>query len=163
MFSIDFLGLGKSPVTGGDLIRVKFVLQRIVGEVKVKEDIDKLTLSYIPHLYHCSCLGFEFFAAMIVKGEGSFLFHPSVYFHPNVCVDGFEEFRNYYQTLKGCWETAKEEYDRKMRKGRGRKRRGMKRIGLCLVTLSQIFLTIHPSGIFPISHSLSLSLSLSHS
>lgn len=124
MFSIDHLGSGKNPVTGGQLIRVKFVLQRIVGEVKVEEDIDKLSLSYLPYLYHSSCLGFEFFSAMIVKDKDAFIFHPSVYFHPNVRVDGFEEFRELYETVKGLWETEKEAYDRKTRKGKGKEKEG---------------------------------------
>ena len=114
---------GAGNIEGGDLLRVKFDLQKIKNHVTCAEDIDNAKLTFAPNISHCRCLNSEAWFSLIERDEGCFVFHSSVYFHPNIRIDGWENLKEMHGAVKGKWEEDKMMHQRKMEMRRAKKER----------------------------------------
>ena len=99
----------------GELLIAKFDLQRLPGKVTVLEDVDNMKLSYVPQVIHASCLGYQGFYALIdLSVDDGWVFHPSVFFHPNVRIDGWDDLIDMHSMEREVFYKEKLKYEVKM-------------------------------------------------
>ena len=82
------------------------------------QDVDTLKMSYMVHISHSACVSPEAFYCFIVPSSSGFKFNPTVYFHPNVHVDGWVQLHALHQVAKQKHDMMmdrKEEVDKQNR------------------------------------------------
>ena len=132
-FRFMLFSIGKDRFADDSLITATFYLQRIVPIILTPQDVDTLKMSYTVHVSHSACLSPEAFYRFIVPSSSGFEFNPTVYFHPNVRVDGWVQLYSLHQISKQKHDTMmdrKEEEDKQNRekeelrkaKGKGKER-----------------------------------------
>jgi hypothetical protein len=73
---------------------------RIKGVFSDIKDLDTLTLSYSTTISHLTCLSISALQRIIDSTEQRTTFDSSIYFHPNVRTDGWDEFTNWYRQIQ---------------------------------------------------------------
>jgi hypothetical protein len=129
-------------IESGELMLVKFDLQRIKKEVKCATDLDNAHVTFIPNLFHCRCLSYETYFNLVMREGASYLFQQSVYFHPNFGVDGWESLRGWYGAAKAKWEGEKTLYAKKQelkKKKKNEKKRDVEKEKKDKVKFNRIF------------------------
>ena len=74
-----------------------------------------MKLSYVPQVIHACCLGYKGFYSLIdLSMDDGWIFHQSVFFHPNVCTDGWDALIGMHSTESRVFDREKLKYDVKM-------------------------------------------------
>lgn len=90
--------IGKSPIADGDLLGIKFNPQKILGVVLRDEDVN-----IIPHLIHVTCMTISMFKQLITPSS----FDSSIFFHPNIHTDGWDEKVGIYERVHSAYRKEK--------------------------------------------------------
>lgn len=119
--------IGEIDFQDQDLCHVKFDLQRIKVRFSTVEELDLIPLKYIPSTSHVYCMTPGSLVKLIVRTAKTFSFDPTVYFHPNFRVDGFQEFRELHERVRGEWVIEQERFKEDVAAGkRGLGKKGKK-------------------------------------
>jgi hypothetical protein len=95
-------------------------LQRIPGIITTPGDIDRAPLSYSVEIIHLLCMTVGNLIRLILPGSTQSSFQPTVYFHPNVRTDGWDNIISFHKTMRGVYdEEGKAEKDKGKAKKRG--------------------------------------------
>ena len=74
-----------------------------------------MKLSYVPQVIHACCLGYKGFYALIdLSMDDGWIFHQSVFFHPNVRLDSWNALIGMHSTESRVFDREKLKYDVKM-------------------------------------------------
>ena len=92
-------GLGKEIFRNGDLTYVRFQMLRIPAKVATVEAVDGGVVNYTVRAVHTGCLSSQAFSHIVKTSDKGSVFAPSVFFHPNVNVDGWMDLRAHYSQL----------------------------------------------------------------
>lgn len=92
-----------------DLLVATFFPQRLQKVISTIEDIDGHAVSYDVHVLHLQCISPKALFRFIIPTPTGFQFEQSVYFHPNVSMDGWIEIGNIH-------ERAREKYNKELAK-----------------------------------------------
>ena len=80
---------------------VLFDVQCLTGTVLKMEDVDKSRVKFYAEHHHLKCMSPAALLNMIRQGPTHTSLHFTVYFHPNVCTDGWDEFNSTCKGLSG--------------------------------------------------------------
>ena len=90
---------------------VLFDVRRLTGTVLKAEDVDKNRVKFYAEHHHLKCTSPAALLNMISLGPTDTSFHFSVYFHPNVRTDGWEEFKLIHANARQAYNNPLEASD----------------------------------------------------
>ena len=99
---------GLAPIFDGDIISIRFQLQCISGIVKTLQDVDKARLHYAVECKHFHCISSSAFLRLVLPTRERTEFHSSVYFHPNIRLDGWGKMTKIYLAKDTEYREVKE-------------------------------------------------------
>lgn len=102
--------IGGENILDGQLGVVKFSPQTIPGKISTLEDVDRSRLSYISHVVCVKCIGAWRWSRWSVLEGDKVVFHSSVYFHPNVRVDGWSMLQKSHAKTEEEWVSQRPDY-----------------------------------------------------
>lgn len=85
-----------------DMLLIKFDMERFSGVILKPSDLDGKKITFKPHIRHVTCLPPSFFVRMIIGSE----WDNTVYFHPNVDVNGWVELQGIFQDMRKRYEVG---------------------------------------------------------
>jgi hypothetical protein len=113
---------GCEAIAVDEIVLVQFDMLRIPGVITRPEDVDTAKLQYSVELQHFSCITPHAFLRMITPASNGTLFHQSVYFHPNVREDGWDEIVGIHQKVRGEYDSLPNNVDKGKNKKMGKKK-----------------------------------------
>ena len=116
-----------APIFDGNIISIRFQLQRIPGIVKTLQNVDKARLHYAVECKHFHCISSSAFLRLVLPTREHTQFHSSVYFHPNIRLDGWGEMTKIYLAKDMEYREVKEREkgeggEGSMAKGKGKEK-----------------------------------------
>jgi hypothetical protein len=86
------ISTGSQYVLDGELVLIRFVPLRITKDLTNTGILDNMRPKFMVTMVHINCLTDAALRRIVHEGEGGSSFDESLYFHPNVRVDGWVEF-----------------------------------------------------------------------
>lgn len=79
---------------------VRFQMLRVTSKITTPEDLDTAKISYSFVVSHSSCLSVKALPHIVIASEKGSVFAPSIFFHPNVGVDGWADLSSWHRRLR---------------------------------------------------------------